>query len=363
MLCSISTGKSGSNWLDRLRSSKGFPIGDNLELDHFLANPNPSDSPITYASNSPNSNSESIHSNDKQLQIRKPPSPEVISSEPAAAGDREWFGIMSNVLSELFNMGEQAQSSRFSRKKTSRKQTNPRICIVKTHNVNSSKEQEKSSSNNVRKDQNFPASTTSLNPREETKSESKEEGQNSNLEEEEEEKEKGEKELLGYSRSEVTVIDTSCEVWKADKLIFRRKNIWKVKDKKGKSRTFGRKKRKPPPSPPPLLRPLSDHNSVGVCNKKPKISNSELRSLKETSGRDCGSLSNHNTPGDKGEEVHNEAPEDLTQVLRKRFPFSRLPRKSGKGNLSVILVKAIPKGKKNGAKLAKNRLKDPLEAT
>lgn len=41
-------------------------------------------------------------------------------------------------------------------------------------------------------------------------------------------------------------------------------------------------------------------------------------------------------------------------LISTRFPFSRLPRKSGKGS-SVILMKAIPTGKKNGAK---NGLKD-----
>ncbi|OMO97789.1 hypothetical protein COLO4_14368 [Corchorus olitorius] len=247
MLCSIPTGKSGSNWLDRLRSSKGFPTGDNLDLDHFLTNSNPSDSPLTNASNSPNSNAESTHSNDKQLQNPEPPPPEVISGEPA--GDKEWFG---------------------------------------------------------------------------------------------------------FSRSEVTVIDTSCQVWKADKLIFRRKNIWKVKDKKGKSRTFGRKKRKAPPPP-------SDDNNGGFCNKKQKISSSELRSLTETRGRECGSPMNHGqkAPGDKEEQACNETAEDLTQVLRKRFPVSRLPRKSGKESTSVVLIKTIPTGKKSGAK---NRLKETHKA-
>lgn len=248
-------------------------------------------------------------------------------------------------------MGDQAQTSRFSRKKTSRKQTNPKICIIKTSNVNTSEEQ-KSSSDSVRKDENIPASTTSLNSKEEAKREWKEEGDDYNVEEEEQEEEngKGERELLGYSRSEVTVIDTSCEVWKVDKLIFRRKNIWKVKDKKGKSRIVGRKKRKAPPPPPP---PSYDDNNGGVWNKKRKISSSELRSLKDTSGKESGSPTNHNAPGEKGELVCNETPDDLTQVLRKR-----LPRKSGKGSTSVILIKSIPTGKKNGAKLAKNRLKD-----
>ncbi|OMO95080.1 hypothetical protein CCACVL1_05581 [Corchorus capsularis] len=354
MLCSIPTGKSGSNWLDRLRSSKGFPTGDNLDLDHFLTNSNPSDSPLTNASNSPNSNAESTHSNDKQLQNPEPPPPEVISGEPA--GDKEWFGIMSNVLSELFNMGDGAQSSRFSKKKTSRKQTNPRICIIKTPTANSSEEQ-RSSSGSVRRDKNVPASTTSLNSSQEAKRESKEEGDNSNVaedEDEEEGKEKGEKELLGFSRSEVTVIDTSCQVWKADKLIFRRKNIWKVKDKKGKSRSFGRKKRKVPP-------PTSDDNNGGFCNKKQKISSSELRSLTEPRGRECGSPMNHGqkAPGDKEEQACNETAEDLTQVLRKRFPVSRLPRKSGKESTSVVLIKTIPTGKKSGAK---NRPKETHKA-
>ncbi|XVF53287.1 hypothetical protein PTKIN_Ptkin05aG0087300 [Pterospermum kingtungense] len=320
MLCSISTGKSDSNWLDRLHSSKGFPAGDNLDLDHFLANPNPSDSPIINASDPPNSNSESTHSNDKQLQNRKPlPAPVVTSCEPA--GDKEWFGIMSNVLSELFNMGEQAQWSRFSRKKTSRKQTNPGICIIKMPNVNSFEEQ-KSSSDSVRRGENIFASTASLNSREEEamreSKENVEEEDEEEDEEEEEEKEKGERELLGYSRSEVTVIDTSCDVWKADKLIFRRKNIWKVKDKKGKSRAVGRKKRKAPPAPPPF----DDNNNIGICNKKRKISSLELWSLKETGGRECGSPTNlvrfKNAPGDKAEEVCNEATDDLNQVIRKR---------------------------------------------
>ncbi|KAL4279209.1 hypothetical protein GQ457_03G014830 [Hibiscus cannabinus] len=274
MICSASipTSKSGSNWLDRLRSSKGFPTPHNLDLHHFL--------PIPNASDSPNSIAESTHSNDKQLQNPNPPPPEVTSSEPA--GDKEWFGIMSNALSELFNMGEGAQSSRFPKKKSSRKQTNPRICVFNTPDVNPTEEQKSSWDN----------------------------------------------------------------VWKVDKLIFRRKNIWKVRDKKGKSRTFGRKKRKPPPP---------YHNNVDVCNKKQKISSLELRALKETSGTQCGLPTNHgwNARDDKGEEVGNEAADDRTQVLRKRFPLSRLPRKTGKGGSS-----AVPTATGQSLLTAKNSLKE-----
>lgn len=37
--------------------------------------------------------------------------------------------------------------------------------------------------------------------------------------------------LSRFSRTEVTVIDTSVENWKFEKLLFRRKNVWKVKCK------------------------------------------------------------------------------------------------------------------------------------
>ncbi|KAM7274554.1 hypothetical protein ACFE04_016420 [Oxalis oulophora] len=54
------------------------------------------------------------------------------------------------------------------------------------------------------------------------------------IEDEEKIKAKKEKEeLFEFSRSEVTVIDTSFDVWKFDKLFFRKKNVWKVRDKKG----------------------------------------------------------------------------------------------------------------------------------
>lgn len=51
--------------------------------------------------------------------------------------------------------------------------------------------------------------------------------------------------LSKFSRTEVTVIDTSVENWKFEKLLFRRKNVWKVRDKKCKSViNVDRKKRK-----------------------------------------------------------------------------------------------------------------------
>ncbi|KAK4766554.1 hypothetical protein SAY87_008196 [Trapa incisa] len=39
MLVTIQAWRSGSNWLDGLRSTKGFPTAPNLGLDHFLSSP------------------------------------------------------------------------------------------------------------------------------------------------------------------------------------------------------------------------------------------------------------------------------------------------------------------------------------
>lgn len=150
-------------------------------------------------------------------------------------------------------MGGSDESSRLSGKKIPRKQTKPKLCVMSTSNSNTSVIEEK---NCARKSENVPAVTASLNSDSNSLVETKAgnascgtldvdvDVDGSEGDEEEEEEEKGERELKGYSRSEVTVIDTSFGSWKSEKLVFRRKNVWKVREKKGKFRSFGRKKRK-----------------------------------------------------------------------------------------------------------------------
>lgn len=239
MICSISAGKCGSNWLDRLRSNKGFPTGDNLDLDHFLKN-NDDDSP------------KSNPSEDRPVKNRK-----AVAENSGESGDdkEEWFGIMNNVLSDLFNMDEPNQSYKLSGKKSSRKQTNPKFCLVSTSN-----NVEEQSSGCERKDENA-----------QVENEIKEEENVNNADcGENEEGERGE--LLGYSRNEVTVIDTSCPEWKFEKLVYRKRNVWKVREKKGKSRIVGRKKRK-------------GNGSDGNFDSKKK--------LKLSNGEDCIISSKH----------------------------------------------------------------------
>nr|XP_043613316.1 uncharacterized protein LOC122585262 isoform X2 [Erigeron canadensis] len=51
--------------------------------------------------------------------------------------------------------------------------------------------------------------------------------------------EKGDLDLSGSLKTEVTIIDTSNRSWISEKTLYRRKNVWEVGDKKGKSLMSG----------------------------------------------------------------------------------------------------------------------------
>ncbi|KAK8936324.1 hypothetical protein KSP39_PZI013808 [Platanthera zijinensis] len=107
MLGSIPTSTSGSGWLDRLRTSKGFPIPSHLDLDHFLHSnfePNPNPTPPEVAA-------------PPKQQPHKPTGHEK---------EQRLFDLMNNVLSELFVMGDPPESA--TGQKSARKQMNPRVC-------------------------------------------------------------------------------------------------------------------------------------------------------------------------------------------------------------------------------------------
>lgn len=238
MLCSVSTDRSGSNWLDRLRSTKGFPAGDGLDLDHFLANPqNPS--PPTPPVSDP-STSESIHSVQSQITTQE----RARSVRAQNPGDeKDWYGIMTGVLSELFNMGDgEGEIAR----KSSRKQRNPRFFpSSRTCDASAGEKISDCAAAVAARGENAGWRTPSADLESDAVDRTAR-GGDVDGEEEEEEKESGDnQDLVGFSRSEVTVIDTSCESWKFEKVLYRRKNVWKVRDRKGKVRSsIGRKKRK-----------------------------------------------------------------------------------------------------------------------
>ncbi|XP_061996216.1 uncharacterized protein LOC133714159 [Rosa rugosa] len=332
MLCSVRR----PNWLDRLRSNKGFPAGDNLDLDHFLRH-------------NPNSSSESPSPNAESTESIPPVSNRPESSNPTRDNGKgeALLGLMSTAISELFFIDGSEESSRISGKKVPRKQTHPRVCVTSsTTNSNSKENKSSGSTRNGIHDFTAIASLNSDN--------------NKELNEEEELEEKGERELKGYSKSEVTVIDTSCEVWKTEKVVFRRKSVWKVREKKSKVRSFGRNKRK-------VVSGEEGDDDIEEKKKEAKVLDCE--------GDQCISVNPiENSQNDARKEVYKDTtdtlndrgkefgkddiPDNNRKDLEKGFPLNRPPRKTMKDGSSVVFIKGIPTYEKNEGKLPRKCLKD-----
>ncbi|KAI3471264.1 hypothetical protein Pfo_027927 [Paulownia fortunei] len=205
MLCPVSTGKSGSSWLDRMRTAKGFPENGVTDLEKFLQNPN-----------SPN----------PEMPDPKPNSVSIFY--PTENEDKQLFNIMSDVLNELFNFGDKCRNSN-KLKKSARKQKNPRICVFSS---NGSHENKNAASGKVTLLRSCDSNSGAEAVKELDKWENEGEGvgRDGNL--------------VWFSRTEVMVIDTSYELWKFEKMLYRKKNVWKVRDKKGKSEVVGSKKKR-----------------------------------------------------------------------------------------------------------------------
>ena len=182
MICSPRSNKPGSNWLDRLRSNIGIPTDDNLDLDTFLLN---------LATHSPQPRPI------KPLRHRPP----ITHDDPP----------LTAVLAHLFNPGAVTLTSR----KCPRKQTNPKIFL--------------------------PSSTTTItvNTPASVPADAAVEVENRGVEGED-----CEEDFKGFTKSEVTVIDTSCPVWKVDKFVFRKNSVWKIRERKHKNKFVAKKKKK-----------------------------------------------------------------------------------------------------------------------
>ncbi|XP_004235021.1 uncharacterized protein [Solanum lycopersicum] len=341
MLCSISTQKSaGSNWLDRLRSSKGFSFADNRNLEQFLTHqtPNGSDSlpsstetEIRDSNNKDNTGSESSSDPIRPVNESVLPRDQAPAASHNSGDNEELCSVVTNVLSDLFCMGESTSFPKLSVKRGSRKQTNPRFCASSEINGDAVVE------GGQRKEE-----TESLDKcRVEIKdSQVKllEEGHNLNLAEEED---KSNANLMGFSRTEVMVIDTSCAPWKFEKLLFRKKNVWKVRDKKSKTLNLGKKKRK------------VDVTSEDARGEKKRKFISGHNGYAEK-GRECkSSVSEKLQLDDKLEGTCKRTSDSFGQASKKKQRYLKLKKASS----SVVLIKSIPTSKKNGVGFAKNSLK------
>ncbi|XP_068650880.1 uncharacterized protein [Aristolochia californica] len=323
MLCSI---KSDSDWLHRLRASKGFPVESALDLEHFLScNPNtrPCVSEFQMLGSIP-----SPEDSKGSASI-----PEMTSMNSVAqhnCGKEQWFDLMNNVLAELFNMGGR-DYPKMQALKSTRKQANPKICVV-------------SSSTSVQDSCMPGGQILAMSPSS---------ADNSVAEAKDGEKEGGfvdaEKEIsqaLGvdvdldlFSRTVVTIIDTSSPTWKSEKQLLGKKNVWKIRDKKRRLIDTSRKKRKLDRSGP----------SVG-CKKKLKkgllLLSGEVRS--DWKKREEHLQLRGKQTYDNKKETCRDVQDDGSRT-KKRPQFSRSPRKPAKRDPSVVHIKCIPTSKKNGA--------------
>ncbi|KAI3457938.1 hypothetical protein Pfo_014601 [Paulownia fortunei] len=264
MLCSVATGKSGSSWLDRLRNAKGFPDNGSTDLENFLQNSDPPNPEKSNPSPVSDPNLDSIQNDDKQL-----------------------FNIMSDVLHELFNFGDNCNNSaKF--KKTARKQANPRICAF-SNNGSDENNNVASEKAMVSRSGDSNSGVEGVKELAQRENEGEEDGRDGNL--------------SGFSRTEVTVIDTSYELWKFEKLLYRKKNVWKVRDKKGKSESMGSKKK----------RKVNWGAEEDQCKgKKQNIDE------KKGCGEKCELPLNGVYYQSNKSEAHEKAPDKVGKVLKKK---------------------------------------------
>lgn len=319
MLCSISaTGKSSSKWLDRLRSSKGLPPGADVDLEQFLNDSQNSSPPILQRERPTSASDPNCSRNDRTFEAQNPD------------GDTRLLSMMSNVLAELFVMG--GNSNSLPSKKCSRKQPNPKFCAAidspgsNTHNNNSG-----SNDNAHALMKNESASPMSDHNSGVGMAKDRSSDEQLKLVDDakcgdEEEKEKGCVSLLGFSRTEVTVIDTSFATWKFEKMLFRKKNVWKVRDKNSKTVNLGKKKKRKTSA-------IDNGNSGGAEEKKQKVLHGQCSLSKKGSG---GAINEETSQSNK--------PDTIGKGSKKNSDKSS----------SVVLIKNIPTSKKIGMSVSRS---------
>lgn len=242
MFCSISSKNSNPKWLDRLRSSKGFSdaaTDSGADHDHIVLNQN---KPTNISS----------QQTDPEAQFSSIPSP---TDSPAP--------FLGDVLAELFAFGPDPPN--IPSKKHPRKIPNPKCCKVENFN-------------------NFDSNLRVLQ-RSDDCNDRREEGKEVFVSKKRvlcEEEEKMDLSLSGFSRTEVTVIDTSCKGWKFDKVLFRKKSVWKVRDRKSKgSISESNKKKMKMMNKKSKLSAEEEEGEIEVCKKKRKMVFGQCSSSKE----------------------------------------------------------------------------------
>ncbi|KNA06794.1 hypothetical protein SOVF_177830 [Spinacia oleracea] len=313
---------SSSNWLDRLRSSRGFPTGEEPDLDRILSSSSSGSAPTADSVN----NSVSTQSQAVAIPVR------LRRDKPAECGTSS--GEFAGVLCDLFNMG--GECSRSFSKKSSRKQANPRFCGA------SSESELPSSSDDLRREKSdnggfVSSGDTSLNERRDNTNTNNNTNNNGKVRVDDFDEGEEDVDLKAYSRSEVTIIDTSFEEWKSDKWVFRKNDEWKIKEKKSKckSRVSAGKKRKL------LVTNLGDNSKLDDDQLKKKMKMKEADNLLQPN-KGQPQNNKERRPTQKRVDFPGKGPQ-------RRFPCPRPPEKSRNESSPVILLKSISSSNINAA--------------
>ncbi|URE41398.1 hypothetical protein MUK42_17320 [Musa troglodytarum] len=167
---------------------------------------------------SPTANSNPNSSPPLENELPDPPSPESSANPHPPAGAvadkrQRLFDLLVGVLAELFVVGESPVVQALKAKKGAPKQPNPRVCIsspsasIDGYRAPPATSPPSSADNSVADaTKNRRKRSTAAFPVDLDSS--------------------------ACSRTDVTVIDTSCPGWKSEKLILRKGATWKVRDKK-----------------------------------------------------------------------------------------------------------------------------------
>ncbi|XP_031493810.1 uncharacterized protein LOC116259936 [Nymphaea colorata] len=259
MICPASRSNSRLNWLDRLRTSKGFPVGNEIGLEAFLD------------ANAPPSGQVESSGDDRSAASARPD----ISGEsakvrvrmkrgrgPIGRDKEDWFAILNGMLAELFNMGDPRRSRVMDERRTSRKQKNPKTCTILCSanggdrnaavspqtSVSGTKDKETVEMNSVHRRPRRKSGKNGL------KVDEKEEGSANVLPAED-----------SCSCTVVTVIDSSFPGWKFGKAISRKGNDWRIREIRksldgnmATSESIFRKKRR--------LNCGKDHDEPPICS-------------------------------------------------------------------------------------------------
>lgn len=243
------------NWLNRLRSAKGFPVEPGLKMEDFLNSTTSQDrSPALSCTKSCQVKTECGEvQGDEKARARARGATKKKSLAAVKEEKKDWLEMTNNALAELFCMRQDWKLDDTKKAKRKRKQDRPRICP--SVDANSLQSLSANDDNIVEKpgkasDKAICTSSplSAVNSVVAGSRKKEYNGEISPVKKRKGFRQIAENSIDGSKRSnadisssscnscaEVTLIDTSLSIWRSRKVMYRKGSIWKVGDKKAQS--------------------------------------------------------------------------------------------------------------------------------